>query len=205
MINIIESSFLDFPINVWDGDFNHDPVLYTCPAFSKEECEAMPSLHPLHELPNRLLKVVWGGTKSNPVLHFLPVEAMVAIQPKPPPSPLLTCVSQVSEELILLSISGKFLYRYRSFNYSYTQDDNNDKDDLLNFAVANLIYQYKSINTIVPNVDNHYITCFKGEVNVVAYKFIQDAVYGYALIIQGIFPIVNDSQGKIGKTEELVL
>jgi hypothetical protein len=92
-----------------------------------------------------------------------------------------------------------------SSSNSTTKDDNYEDDDLENFAVANLMYQYKSIDTIVPNVDNHYITCFKGEVNVVAYKFIQDAVYGYALIIQGIFPIVNDFQGKIGKTEEFIL
>jgi hypothetical protein len=96
-------------------------------------------------------------------------------------------------------------------NNSTTKDNDGDgnhdyyDDDLENFSLAKLNYEYKNIDTVVPNVDHHYITCFKGEVNVVAYKFIQDAVYGYALIIQGIFPIVNDFQGKIGKTEELVL
>ncbi len=53
LLNINESScHLDYPINVWDSDFNNDPVLYTCPTFSQEEYEAMPPLPLLHQLPS---------------------------------------------------------------------------------------------------------------------------------------------------------
>ena len=61
------------------------------------------------------------------------------------------------------------------------------------------------IDTIVPNVDDYYVTVFDGKVNVVAFKFLQDAVFGYALIILGIYPIANDFQGKIGVTEMHIL
>ena len=58
VVDIIESScHLDFPINVWDGDFNYDPDLYTHPAFSKEEYEAVPPLPLLSESPTSLLQV----------------------------------------------------------------------------------------------------------------------------------------------------
>lgn len=62
-------------------------------------------------------------------------------------------------------------------------------DDTTNYIVADLINRYTTVNTMVPDIDQYYFTCFEGKVNVVAFKFIQDAVCGYALIIQGIYPI----------------
>jgi hypothetical protein len=78
-------------------------------------------------------------------------------------------------------------------------------DDTTNYIIADLINRYKTIDTMVPDIDKYYVTCFEGKVNVVAFKFIQDAVCGYALIIQGIYPISNDFQGKIGSTERHIL
>lgn len=57
---------------------------------------------------------------------------------------------------------------------------------------ADVENRYMTIDTMVPDIDQYYVTCFEGDVNVVAFKFIQDAVCGYALIIQGIYPISND-------------
>jgi len=72
-------------------------------------------------------------------------------------------------------------------------------------VATELEFIYKKIDTVVPGVDQHYLTCFDGEVGIVASKFIQDAVIGYPLLVQGLYPISNDYQGKIGKTEERML
>jgi hypothetical protein len=83
--------------------------------------------------------------------------------------------------------------------------DITEQDQTGEIVSTALEFVYKKINTIVPGVDQHYLTCFNGKVGIVTNKFIQDAVVGYPLLIQGIYPISNNYQGKIGKTEERIL
>ena len=109
------------------------------------------------------------------------------------------------QEIEILSPTNCGLHVYTSSSSLTADVEDYDVDDTTNYIVADLINRYTTVDTMVPDIDQYYVTCFEGKVNVVAFKFIQDAVCGYALIIQGIYPISNDFQGKIGSTEKHIL
>ena len=197
-LSMLDKFKYGIPFHVWDGNRAHAPMLFRPPAFI---CDPMPPL-PAPRLPASPLKP--SSTQHSTTDHFFndDVETILVTEDTDTSSTQRSTTEDHDAngdvETIMMSDNDE-----DSLNHS-TSEDHTDADTM-NFFTTDLLHRYKTIDTVVPNVDQHFLTCIKGQVNVAAFKFIQDAVFAYALIIQGIFPIANDFQGKIGHTENLVL
>jgi hypothetical protein len=191
--NLVAESIL-----IWDGNPQSEPVRHYLSRRIMLPMPPMPPLPPATSIStSALLPATFISTSHALVLRSVSSDEESGYS-------VIESTTQSSIEITFEHVQPDGYSVIESTMPSQSPDIT-EQDQTGEIVSTALEFVYKKIDTIVPGVDQHYLTCFNGKVGVVANKFIQDAVVGYPLLIQGIYPISNDYQGKIGKTEERIL